>query len=238
MDKSVETGGKRYTPSKKEVGSRVVSRPSSTKGGLKKDLVIAAGVAGATTGGLLAGLHSGQAKDAINYVPDHFPLKKVERSANESLEARYAKLDDPRDRENDVDVDLLYPNLTDQEKVDLNSQLQNERSIIREEYLPGVSMENVEMLLPLIEQSAKDEGFPRDILFGMILIESKFDPYNFNKESGAKGLTQMMDSMAQVHGLNISYANVANETYDEYTDVDDRYKPEIILPATAKELAQ
>ena len=147
-------------PSKRIVGTATSLKTRSVvkKSGLAEDLKTGYKIAGAVGIAAAAITHPTETKNTAWYIAHHLPVRGVERGANESLEARYAKLVDPRDRENDVDVDLLYPNLTVEEKVDLNSQLQNERSIIREEYLPGVSMENVEMLLPLIEQSAKDEA--------------------------------------------------------------------------------
>jgi len=241
----------RFIPQKKYLRqtSKQGQKPTRIKGrGIGQGLKTAGPVAAAAVG-LSSVIFPTQAKNVVEYAAHNLTDNAVVRQAEESLGEKYSQLVDRWDRgaeketsipevkQNDDIVDLLYPGLTDEERFDLNSQLQNERLIIKEQYLSDVSAENVEALLPIISQSANSEGIPSEVLFGMVIIESKFDPYNFNEDSGAKGLTQMMDTMAEAHELNISYADVKNNAYDKFTDIDDRYDPKLILAATAKELA-
>lgn len=220
----------------RQIPSKRIIPGASSKGGWVENLKTAYKVTGAVGIAAAAITHPTETKNTAWYIAHHLPVKGVERQANENLEARYAELVDVPDQQNDADVDLLYPNLGDQEKVDLNVQLQGERAIVSEHYLTDEAMDSLKELEPLIRQVSKEGYLPEDLLLGMVIVESVGNRYAYNEESGAKGLTQMTDEMAETYGLSISSVDLKDPNYDPTTDVDDRYVPEIILSATVKEL--
>ena len=234
-------------PSKRIVGTATSLKTRSVvkKSGLAEDLKTGYKIAGAVGIAAAAITHPTETKNTAWYIAHHLPVRGVERGANESLEARYAKLVDPRDRENDVDVDLLYPNLTVEEKVDLNSQLQNERSIVSEHYLTDEAIKNIKDLKPFIDQFALDWGVPPDLLLGMIIVESTGNQYAANQQkdaegniiSRAKGSVQITDPMAIAHGLIITDYDLDDPNYDPTLDPDQRYDINIALQVVVDELS-
>lgn len=223
-------------------------KPTTTKGrGIGQRLKTAGPVAAAAVG-LSSAIFPTQAKNVVEYAAHNLAGNGVVRQAEQILEARYSQIVDGRDtrtekeisveeaKQNDLDVDLLYPGLGQEEKEELNAQLQSERSIVSEHYLTDEAMDNIKELEPLIRQVSKEGGLPEDLLLGMVIVESVGNRYAYNEESSAKGLTQMTDEMAETYGLSVSSVDLRDPNYDPKTDVDGRYLPEIILPATVKEL--
>ena len=79
---------------------------------------------------------------------------------------------------------------------------------------------------PLITKAAEDANIPKDMLLGLVIAESIADPLAVS-HSGAKGLTQMMDPIANKYELNIA---------GDLTD--DRFIPEKVLPKSAQEIRE
>ncbi len=124
-----------------------------------------------------------------------------------------------------TNFDLAFPGLYDSEKLEAIYKVQNTRESLDEYNGPEMAAE-ISQYEELIRQSAKKYDFPADILIGIVGLESKGDRFA-QSSAGAKGLTQMGDLVARKHNLHISDG-----------EDDDRFDPEKIIPATARELAQ
>lgn len=125
----------------------------------------------------------------------------------------------------ETSFNLLYGNLSNRQKMDARLEIVREKQII-ESNLNFTQLADVKGYESLIKSSAEKYDVPADLLLGLIIVESRGDPFAISR-SGAKGLTQMMDEMAKKHNLTIS-SNLG----------DQRFIPEFILPATAKELSE
>jgi len=79
---------------------------------------------------------------------------------------------------------------------------------------------------PLIRETARSAGVPGDLLLGLVITESVGDSLAISG-LGAKGLTQMMDPVAEKYGLYIA---------DDLSD--ERFNPERVLPPSAQELRE
>ncbi len=117
---------------------------------------------------------------------------------------------------------LVYPNLPSQD-MDIAK---------REAFEAGQFLLDYDRILrtaqyeDLIRNNAKSQGVPEELLLGLVIAESGGDPKAVS-DKGAKGLTQMMDEMAEKHGLQISGG-----------DDDERFDPEKIVPPTARGLRE
>ena len=123
---------------------------------------------------------------------------------------------------------LVYPNLPS-EDMDV---------VKREAAAAGHSLYDFDKILRtveyegLIRNTAKAHGIPEELLLGLVLAESGGDRTAMGeRDEGtgeqAKGLTQMMDTMARKYNLKSSDG-----------DDDERFDPNKILPATAMELRE
>lgn len=125
----------------------------------------------------------------------------------------------------ETSFNLLYGNLSNRQKMDARMEIAREKQII-ESNLSFGQLADIESYESLIKSSAEKYDVPADLLLGLVIVESRGDPFAIS-DAGAKGLTQMMDEMAQNHNLKIS---------DDLGD--QRFNPELILPAAAREISE
>jgi len=81
-----------------------------------------------------------------------------------------------------------------------------------------------------ISKAAKNFGLPEELLIGLIFAESGGKSTEVSEEAKAKGLTQVMDSMAESWAKNGNF----NYTNDEN---DDRYNVPKVLDYSCREIA-
>ena len=126
------------------------------------------------------------------------------------------------------EFDLIYPGLDGQQRSGAVANLLVKKEIIEKEYIGPNHIEELKAVArneDKIRSYAREFGVPENLLIGLVVVESKGDPYAVSAV-GAKGLTQMMDNMAEKHNLNIS---------DDITK-DNRSNPDLELRETADEL--
>jgi|SRR3989344_133406 len=131
------------------------------------------------------------------------------RVAKENVGQRYPELVDPRDKIPDRSI-LPHPNLTEEQQKKHQIQLDNEREIIRNNYLGEIELINIRAWEPLIRESARAEGVPEELMLGLVIFESKGYQFAVSKV-GAKGLMQMMPDKAKECGLIVSDLNTSAE---------------------------
>lgn len=212
-------GYKRVVGSKKRVRSgqglqRQVSRRAIIKAG-----AIGGGVAGLVRGGLAFREDTergvGAAREEIG------DLFGGQKDQPETLKNPAAEMVAQRTLS---EFDLVYPNLSPENKQDALSQVFKAQEVMLPNILPNLA--RIRQYEQLIRESAQAVRVPENLLLGLMITESKGDSKAVS-HAGAKGLTQMMDAMAQKYDLGIS------DSQD-----DQRLIPEKIMPATAKELKE
>lgn len=207
--------------SKNKAGVIKVSEKNKPKIGKKAQLLAAGAL---TVGGLAVRGGVDTYEDIKEGVGD--VSAKVQRIlGQEDQEAAPEELQIKIQR-SETQFNVVYGDLTPLENSAAFDQILEQEKIIQEHYLDREHMVMVKFHEQLIRQSARAEGVPEDLLFGLVIIESKGDQYA-ESPVGARGLTQMMPQMAEKYGLEVS----------EFGN-DERYIPEKILPATAKELKE
>lgn len=123
-----------------------------------------------------------------------------------------------------TEFDLVYPNLSGETRQAALDAVFEAQEVMLPNILPN--LERIKSYELLIRESAKAAQVPENLLLGLVIAESQGDPEAVSPV-GAKGLTQMMDAMAQKYNLKISDG-----------EDDERLMPEKILPASAKELKE
>ena len=124
-----------------------------------------------------------------------------------------------------TDFELVYPWLADEDRDGAFEQFNLETAKIRATISPD-QIRAVGKYEDLIRQSAQDAKIPANLLLGLVFWESKGNPKAVSdSKPPAKGLSQMKAEIAQKYGLKVSDG-----------DDDDRFIPEKILPATAREI--
>lgn len=126
-----------------------------------------------------------------------------------------------------TDFDLAYPNLGISDRAGAWEETKQAQLVMME----NLSYEHFKQIAgheALIRKSASDANMPENLLLGLVITESKGDPFAVSG-AGAKGLTQIMDETAKELEIKI-YEGEGNERDDE------RYIPEIVLPKSAQAL--
>lgn len=68
----------------------------------------------------------------------------------------------------------------------------------------NLSSEKVKVVAPLVSNAAKEYNLPADLIFGMIWVESRFDPHAVSPV-GARGLMQLMPRTAEYLATKMSW---------------------------------
>lgn len=123
-----------------------------------------------------------------------------------------------------TEFDLVYPNLSQEARQTALSAVFKAQEVMLPNILPNLG--RIKSYEQLIRESARSAQVPENLLLGLVIAESLGDAKAVSY-AGAKGLTQMMDTMASKYDLKISEG-----------EDDERQVPEKILPASAKELKE
>ena len=145
---------------------------------------------------------------------------------------------------NNPTFNLIYGSLDEDQMRQAIQAHEIEKSIVRNDYLDSETFERVKRLEPLIWQASQKYNVPSDLLLGMVIVESRGEVLAVSG-AGAKGATQMMDEVAESHDLAVSGADTQSAYFEAQSDyvnretgeLDNRFYPEKIIPATAFELA-
>lgn len=212
--------------------------PRKTQSRTKRKLSLR-GIAGVSALGIAA-VSASVARGGLKFEPAKMPIDvgaqvPVAGLSNE-LQAEL------RDRRMPVEFDLIYPEITGREKQGAFDQFLTQQRIVASDYIgPADHVEDfkaVQKVEAKIRQYAKESGVPENLLIGLVIIESKGDPLIVNNKSGAKGLTQIMDPMAEAHKMQITGADTSDSNYDVTADLADvRFNADLNLQVAASEIA-
>src|SRR3989344_5991346 len=144
---------------------------------------------------------------------------------------------------NNPTFNLIYGSLDEDQMRQAIQAHEIEKSIVRNDYLDSETFERVKRLEPLIWQASQKYNVPSDLLLGMVIVESRGEVLAVSG-AGAKGATQMMDEVAESYDLAVSGADTQSAYFEAQSDyvnretgeLDNRFYPEKIIPATAFEL--
>jgi len=179
-------------------------------------------------------LLSHMAKGAIGVLAVRGGLQTKDEATIKAQEARKALANflDDQNKKNIAEVttpvreptflNAVYPDLSSEEMASAKKEaFETEKT-----FLDYDAIYNTAKYESLIRKSAEKEGIPEELLLGLVVYESKGNPKAVSS-AGAKGLTAMMDEMAQRNGLKIGNG-----------EDDERFDPDKILPATARQLRE
>ncbi|OGD88423.1 hypothetical protein A3J17_03835 [Candidatus Curtissbacteria bacterium RIFCSPLOWO2_02_FULL_40_11] len=123
-----------------------------------------------------------------------------------------------------TEFDLVYGGLSGESRRGALAEIFRVQGLM----LPNINphLGRIKQKEELVRKSAREAQVPEDLLLGLVITESLGDAKAVSYAK-AKGLSQMMDPMAQKYNLRISQG-----------DDDERFIPEKILAATAKELKE
>jgi len=211
-----------------KVGKKLSSREKNrNKNRDERSIVPPASVV--TVGVLLAGIVAhGFPDDQSSF----FGMDAAASENNTRVLTPIDKFEDSSENSNETarlvseDFNLIYSGLTSKEVDEALARVEQIKvqvgHMFDEEHIQMVK--NIDSL---INASAQAAGMPVGLLRGLVITESLGDP-KAESGVGAKGLTQVMEHIAPELGLKTR----------ERDGVEERYIPEKILPATARELTK
>ncbi len=134
--------------------------------------------------------------------------------------------------------DIFFAGYSDEEKSDLQAKIDNERDVFigsEAKGLPGALTEEsfitIAEVMPILEDIEKVSHVPKEVMIGMIFLESQ-GRRDAVSPSGAVDLLQMMPAIMKKY--NIEPRDLSRKDDKEYNDLKDRE----ILTAGARELRE
>lgn len=140
--------------------------------------------------------------------------RKVSEAGQETLETREA-----------TDVDIVFGKLSSEEGFVATKKIKTGEQLIVNNLGSLETVKRISSFENLVRKSAQENDVPENLLLGMVIVESNGDALAESR-AGARGLTQMMEAMAMKYSLKTGGSS------------DERFNPDKIVSATAKELAE
>lgn len=149
----------------------------------------------------------------LGFIPEGLHVERLDLSVEEA-----------KSIETSEEFNLVFPKLNAIDRTDALNWI-GEASRIMNRNLGEEQLKNISKYEPLINQSAKAQNVPENLLLGLVATESLGDP-NAVSPSGAGGMTQIMPLIAEQYGIDVfnpkenleTASKIINEEYEKFGD--------------------